>query len=287
MLRSYLRTFADYAACCAAADLRPLPPTYYSVMAYLLSLFLQRRAVSGFASVCSRLKWVMRHLFSQRWLSEIDSNGHAMLLAARRALKKLDVRPVRKARPLYRRILLALAPHVHTAHDRLCFGFWCICRALIFRAGELLGKRATVANVRHFCSPLGPFFVFAFFPGIYQPKAHKTRQAPYSLVSLRNSPMAYTALRAITQGRERDAPLFGSLSAHAAVRWLRSALALAGVPSPECYGGHSARRGGFSDAVSKGVPTKFAEVQGHWSPGSLTAVADYDDQAIWRRLRHF
>ena len=287
VLRGYLRTFGDYVSCCSAAGVKPLPPSYRSVMAHLLSLFLQRRAVSGFASVCSRLKWVMRHIFSQPWLAEIDPHSHAMLLAARRALRKLDVRPVRKARPLHFCTLVALAPHVRTAHDRLCYGFWCVCRALIFRAGELLGRRATVGNVKHFCSEHGPFFVFAFFPGIYQPKAHKTRQAPYLLVSLRRSPLAYTALKAITRQRPPEAPLFGSLSTHTAVRWLRAALARAGVPSPGSYGGHSARRGGFSDAVARGVPAKFAEVQGHWAPGSLTAIAEYDDQAIWRRLRYF
>ena len=82
-------------------------------------------------------------------------------------------------------------------------------------------------------------------------------------------------------------PTKSSITSEAAVKWLRKRLHEVGVPTPERYGRHSARRGGLSDAIADGVPLLFAETQGHWKAGALVAAQEYDHQAWWRRVRFF
>ena len=77
----------------------------------------------------------------------------------------------------------------------------------------------------------------------------------------------------------------GHLSKSRAVDVLRILLRRVGVPSPEDYSGHSARRGGYVDRIH--VPLRFVQIQGHWAPGSATSDQDYSVHSVPLRLQYF
>ena len=135
---------------------------------------------------------------------------------------------------------------------------------------------------------------------------HKEKQAPYALVSLRNNPLAFRAMDRLLSllGRQASAFLFprihegerwynhvdpeSAMSGHRAVSWLRMKIRETKLPlEAKAFSKHSARRGGLNDALRRKVPVRFTEVQGHWSPGGGTVLADYDVQAVDSRLAFF
>ena len=301
-IASYLRTGQDYLAYCVAAGVPSLPATYFKVMGFILSLFYQSVNPRSFASITSRLKWFVTNVLHARWLTA-DKDSYRAFLAGRRALSKFNDTPTRKTRPLYefqlRQIASILSP---SSFDIICFAFWALARVCMQRAGELLDSKARRANIHLFHSGSRQFYVYAYFSWS-KPKQHKTKQAPYALFSRRHNRLAFDAISTLLDILPDTSPsalLFPSvcprssrirsqtpLSSSAAVKWLRLKLTRVGTPNPSAYALHSARRGGFSDAMAAGIPLRYAEVQGHWAPGSMTAVAEYDDQAHFARLRYF
>ena len=239
----------------------------------------------------------------------------------RRALSKLDDSPVKKARPLYARALymIAEALHPHDLEELQVLACFTLAHAAIQRLGEVLDGKATLRHLRCYDSPAGPFFAFFYFFG-NKPKNYKIGQAPFAMISQRANPFAFfvldtyvrTVFGDIEMGRgllrdfnyisetamgggSQSIPLFprlsgsnrsrGHLSKSRAVDILRALLRRVGIPSPEEYSGHSARRGGYVDRIH--VPLRFVQIQGHWAPGSATSDQDYSVHSVQLRLQYF
>jgi hypothetical protein len=297
--RIYARSAADYLSCCAAVGVAPLPPTYNSVMSFLLAIFVRGVKPVSMPSIISRVKFFTTSVAGAKWLPSKDLT---LLRAGRRALEKLVVHRVVKSTPLYKSTLRFVDASLRDrdVKDRMFLSLWAMAQACMQRLGEaVLGVRA---NVGHFQpQSKSPFFIFSYLHS-NRPKAHKTKVAPYAMVSLANNPLAYRCLQWLLEnvvGPEKSAFLFPVISADSsidrsrrtsarvAILWLRHAVSGARLPGGATYGATSARRGGLSDALAAGVPLQYCEAQGHWAPTSSTPVREYEAQSWSRRLQYF
>jgi hypothetical protein len=295
----YARAASDYMSCCVAVGVSALPPTYNSVMSFMIALFVRGVKPVSLPSIISRVKFFATSVAGGSWLTTRELT---LLRAGRRALEKLVVHRVVKSTPLYRATLRTIAASQRNAHirDRMFLSLWAMAQACMQRLGEaILSVRANVGHFR----PQGksPFFIFSYLHS-NRPKAHKTKVAPYAMVSMEKAPLAYRSLRWLLEevvGPAASDFLFPVIStagtidrsrrttSRVAILWLRSAVSGALLPGGPTYGATSARRGGLSDALAAGVPLQYCEAQGHWAPTSSTPVREYEAQSWGRRLQYF
>ena len=320
-LRKYLEQGFDFIAFCVAKGLRYSPASFESLGGYYLDYFLRGNTTRTFSSISTRLKWFHEYILEVPWLQQSDPSAYNRVQRLRRALSKLDDTPVKKARPLYARILHMIASSLQPGNllELQVLTCFTLAHAAIQRLGELVDGKATLDHLRCYDSPGGRFFAFFYFLG-NRPKNFKIGQAPFAMISQRGNPFAYSVLDTylwqifggysviggvtytgrsaplgVSPGARKSLHLFpslrgksptsGYLTKSRAVSTLRSLLRRVHIPSPELYSGHSARRGGYVDRLH--VPLHFVQVQGHWAPGSATTDQDYSVHNIPLRLRYF
>ena len=301
-LDKYMMQGMDYLACCVAHNIAAIPCSFKSLTTYFASYFMRGHTTRTFNSISTRLKWFVVHVCHSQWLDERNRDDFEAFLRARRALSKLDESVIDKALPLTTRHL-RLIYSVHDAsstYDVQVLTVWVLAHAAIQRLGEIVNGTAKVENLELFSSRVGKFYAFYYLSG-NRPKAHKTKQAPYAMVSEKSNPFAFNIIAyfmkvvhsqshakdylfpKITSSRLIDR--FRFMTSTSAITRLREWLDMCGVPCSKDYSGHSARRGGFVDRVH--VPIGFTQIQGHWAPGSLTAHLEYDVYDVKRRMDFF
>ena len=301
-LKKYLWQGCDYLAFCRARSVRPFPASYDSLGLYFVCYFLRGNTTRTFSSIATRLKWFFAAHRGEPWLDERDPAGHQQFLRLRRTLAKVDDTTVKKARPLYQSVLRLLFRRLKPGDHMglLVLAVFTLAHAAIQRLGELVDGTARMRNMKRYESPQGPFYAF-FYLSTNRPKASKTKQAPFALVSRRSNRFAFCVLEVyfswVGVGAREGDYLFPELDQHGGImrrrylgsgsakRTLRRMLEEAGIPAPEEYSGHSARRGGYVDRLH--VPLSFVQIQGHWAPGSATTDADYNVHSVSSRMQYF
>lgn len=309
-------------AFCKARKLEATPASFENLGGYFTDYFLRGNTTRTFSTIATRLHWFYRSVLDEPWLSQSSPSEHRRFIALRRALSKLDDSPVKKARPLYARILQMIAGAIRPGNlqELQVLACFTLAHAAIQRLGELLDGKATLRNLRCYKSPAGPFFAFFYYLG-NKPKNFKIGQTPFAMISRKANPFAFhvidTYLRrqfgefgvtggvthvtnntnslpiAAPRGVNLDTFLFpqlngsrsSALSKATAVSVLRTLLRRVKVPCPEEYSGHSARRGGYVDRMH--VPLRYVQIQGHWAPGSATTDQDYSVHNIQLRQSYF
>ena len=302
VLKDYIRQGNDYMACCAAHKIAALPVSYNNLALYFLNYFSRGHTSRTFPTITTRLKWYVQNILKAEWLDTLDPRAYDALSRAKRAMSKLDESVVKKARPLYQAVLRLAAKHASSGlFDIMLVALWTLAQAAIQHLGEVTGGVARVKNLKLYNSPRGRFFGFHYL-STSRPKAHKTKQAPFAMISLKSNPFAFKTLQTFMRVFHSKSPdsaiLFPSVSmkgniarahgvsASSAISGLQRLLKKAGIPNPSAYTGHSARRGGLVDRIMT-VPMALIEQQGHWSPGSLTASREYDVLSVERRIEFF
>ena len=194
-LRKYLRQGIDFAAFCHAKRVPILPASFANLGGYFLDYFLRGNTSRTFSSISTRLKWFYLNVLESPFLDTCCPSEHRQWLRLRKALLKLDDVPVKKARPLYSRILkmLALVVDPQSVEELQVLACFSLAHAAIQRLGELLDGAATLRHLRCFDSPQGPFFCFFYFLG-NKPKNFKISQAPFALVSRVRNPFAFNVI---------------------------------------------------------------------------------------------
>ena len=241
----------------------------------------------------SKIKWLyVSCLGLASWLPE----AHLRRLAsARRALAKHEHSVVKKSAPLYGWMLLAVfrARLFRGDAEAVIFALWVTAYSLVCRLGELLHPRRAFQDVQLVSSI--PAFAVHHVRGA--PKANKVREAPYGLISFSGNPFGFAVLQAHLErfhsDAARSAVLFPALpsrrvpvSVKSAVSVLRRWLRELGVPDPDAYTGHAARRGAYND-IRSSVPVSLIAAQGHWSPDASTASQEYALHTTRERSLYF
>jgi hypothetical protein len=233
----------------------------------------------------------------------MDEVGVRTLQQARRALAKHEFSVVKKSKPLYGWILKAVWERglVKGLRGRIIFALWVLAYAIMARFGEVVGKSAAVRKQVMFMAEYKTY-VFHHFKA---PKANKLREAEYATISEEASPFCFWVLRNhLARMRELkalgkpdsflfpavkasgEAAVGESVSKSDAVVMLQEWLQQLGVPEPERYTGHCARRGRYNDMKNR-VPAAVISAQAHWAPGSSTGERDYSVSSFAERRRCF
>ena len=259
------------------------------IVGYLHHRFLMGRTARTIPSILTKLRHFYRVLLERPWLSDLQQK---ILKDSVKATSKYDFTTPTKALPLYRRLLIAIAPMISSPSDQITFTAWCLAHITMSRFGEITNSLVRQRNLQ--CYDLkGGFYVFFYRR---PPKSHQTTPPPYALCSRSRSPFVFAVLhrckQTICASSPADAPLFpaikttGHLTTTIAVQRLQHWLTRLHVPTPSRYTGHSARRGGFNDYCST-IPESHIHAQGHWTTGSQTANLEHNVQALWDRLQYF
>ena len=301
VLREYVRIGEDYVAYCLSAKFPLVPISYTAFTGYFVRAFRKGFTTRSFAGMACKIKWYFTNVLHAEPLDMRDPVGYQAYLRAIRALKKMDHTVAKKKSPLYMAIIRRLATVADgSAFEDMIITILAFQNRCMQRLGELVDGSAKIHHLRHFeHMDFGPFFVFYYLDN-NPAKAHKMKNAPFAIVSKRNSPFAYMRMiqfiNAVHANSPQDAFLFPhvnkedkfeyqrSLSKSQVIKCMELLLTRAGFNSAN-YGGQSARRGGFLDRHD--VPLFLACVQGHWSPESLTAQREYGHQSLTQRLTYF
>lgn len=302
-IKNYSRIGDDFVAFCDARGISSVPAGYYNLTSFLWDYMERGNTARNFNPICSSLKWYFIHILHENWIDVTCPAGYHAFLRARRAMKKFDTTMVKKAKPLYLVILKLLHKRILAHHTRRfeVLAMWTLANAAMQRIGELANGTARVKHLKYYNSPLlGEFFVFYYFYA-NKPKMHKTKQAPFAVISKRNADFAFSLLRTYVRryhgGARGEDYLFPwtiegkivrdkAMSYSQAVDGLRELLREEKIPDCDKYGGPSARRGGFIDRAGS-VPMNFIQTQGHWSPGSSVTEREYGHQSLEARLKYF
>ena len=300
VLDDYLRVGEDFVAFCVANKFPILPITYESLTSYVYRRFRLGQTVRSFNGLTSKISWYVVNVLHDKPLKERDPVGHAAFLKAKRAMAKFDFSVARKSAPLYLNIIMDLKDRIGSSTFYFSIlVLLAIQHAFYQRMGELTGGKARLFNLRHHVTPHGRFYCF-FYLANNRPKAHKTKNAPYALLSERNNRFAYDLLSlwrySFHANSSEDDFLFphftaedkairtSPLSFDSAVAAMKTLLRRAGY-NEKLYGGHSARRGGFIDRPH--VPLHVAAIQGHWSAETMTHQREYGHVGLLNRLKYF
>lgn len=200
-----------------------------------------------------------------------------------------------------------------------------LAHAAIQRLGELVGGNARRSHLRCYSSPGGRFFAFFYGKAnkpktfkigqtpfamiseggnpfafgvlsVYLRRVFGGFSVCYGLEGGGVEDRRLAVRRPSRDAEAGDACLFPCLAGSAwnysvglrrdrAIMILRRLLARVGIPCPQEYSGHSARRGGYVDRLH--VPLSFVQIQGHWAPGSATTDQDYSVHSVPLRLKYF
>lgn len=295
----YKKTGENYIAFCTASSIPPFPPSYASVMGFLLVSFLSGVTPTSLPSFTSRLKFYTLNFAGSTWLSELE---RLQVCAGRRALAKLKIHRVKKSKPISPTMLAMIKVNLTPLNksEVIFLSLWSLAFATMQRLGETVKTRRF--NLRLF-RPAGhsAFFVYCF-RGWNLPKVHKVKAAPYAVISEKNNKLAFDLLLHLLntwvpndpeavvfpQVDNRDGTILPApVTSRKSIFWLRGQLNLINVPDVELYGATSARRGSLTDALDRGVPLSACQVQGHWKVDGPTPVTEYQAHDWVSRIQHF
>lgn len=302
-ISQYMKWGVDFHAFALRCGLPVAPTSQRLLVAYVIDWVGRGFKPSSLHARFCGIRWYLQLKFgsSNLFLDARDRPGYDAVLRLMRGCQRIIGRPVKKSAPLYQGILDLLFDLISRRRQ---INLWEVQVVTLFqllhdfiqRPCELLSESVSWKSVQFL--PQVRVIIF-HYTAHNDPKAHKSKQAPYACITTRSK--GYHALlwyARLLPPRSANALLFPfvslqnavshrqGLTSMEAISRLRKLLCQVGVKEPGAYTSYCARRGGVSDRAGA-VPERILQLQGHWSPSSSTMQTEYDSVSLQRRMEYF